>query len=206
MDGITFVDGADDGAIADRIGLLLTDALRRSAGTVAICLPGGTTPAPVLRRMAGMPLDWSRMEIWPGDDRMVPESHPASNAGAIRAILGPCGAAVIPLRENARPPHFAFVWLGMGRDGHIASLFPSSDPRPDDPRGIVRVTPEPLPVEAPFERISLTIPALLDADAIIFVIRGEEKRALFAAAARGENDLPVARLLAAATRPVTCFT
>ena len=51
-----------------------------------------------------------------------------------------------------------------------------------------------------------TIPALLDSEELLFVIRGEEKRALFEAAARGENDLPVARLLRAARQPVTCFT
>src|SRR5690606_10932615 len=108
--------------------------------------------------------------------------------------------------EDADPPHFALAWLGMGADGHIASLFPGIDPRADDPRAVRRLMPDPLPPEAPFERISLTIPALLDSDELVFVIRGAEKRALFEAAARGENDLPVARLLAAATQPVTCFT
>jgi 6-phosphogluconolactonase len=68
------------------------------------------------------------------------------------------------------------------------------------------LTPDPLPPEAPFDRITLTIPALLDSDELLFVIRGAEKRAMFEAAARGENDLPVARLLAAAGQPVTCFT
>jgi 6-phosphogluconolactonase len=52
----------------------------------------------------------------------------------------------------------------------------------------------------------MTMPALLDSDALMFVIRGAEKAALFAAASNGENDLPVARLLAAAHQPVTCFT
>ena len=68
------------------------------------------------------------------------------------------------------------------------------------------LTPDPLPPEAPFDRITLTIPALLDSDELMFVIRGDEKRALFEAAARRENDLPVARLLGAARQPVTCFT
>ena len=71
--------------------------------------------------------------------------------------------------------------------------------------GVLPVPPDPLPPEAPFDRITLTIPALLDADELLFVIRGGEKRALFEGAARGENDLPVARLLAAARQAVTCF-
>ena len=94
----------------------------------------------------------------------------------------------------------------MGADGHIASLFPSSDPRADDSRRVRRLTPSPLPPEAPYDRLSLTIPALLDSDEVLFVIRGEAKRRLFEQAAAGGNDLPVARLLAAASMPVTCFT
>ena len=61
-----------------------------------------------------------------------------------------------------------------------------------------RLTPDPLPPEAPFDRLSMTMPALLNSDALMFVIRGSEKAALFAAASTGENDLPVARLLGAA--------
>src|SRR5690606_26008156 len=97
-------------------------------------------------------------------------------------------------------------WLGMGGDGHIASLFPNTDPRADDPRRIRHLTPDPLPPEAPFDRVTLTIPALLDSDALLFVIRGDDKRAVFEAAVRGASDLPVGRLLAAAQQHVTCFT
>jgi 6-phosphogluconolactonase len=104
-----------------------------------------------------------------------------------------------------RPPHFALVWLGMGGDGHVASLFPNTDPRHDDSLRLRRLTPDPLPPEAPFDRLSLTMPALLDSDRLVFVIRGAEKLALFEAAAAGANDLPVSRLLAAARQPVTCF-
>jgi 6-phosphogluconolactonase len=94
----------------------------------------------------------------------------------------------------------------MGADGHVASLFPSSDPRLDDPQMVRRLTPDPLPEEAPFDRITLTLPALLASDALLFVIRGAAKRAVFEAAARGDSDLPIARLLGAARQPVKCFT
>ncbi|HAU21439.1 MAG TPA: 6-phosphogluconolactonase, partial [Erythrobacter sp.] len=103
-------------------------------------------------------------------------------------------------------PHFALVWLGMGGDGHIASLFPNTDPKADDTRLLRRLTPDPLPPEAPFDRITLTIPALLKSDALLFTLGGSmEKRALFEAASRGENDLPIARLLSAANAQVACF-
>jgi 6-phosphogluconolactonase len=94
----------------------------------------------------------------------------------------------------------------MGNDGHIASLFPNTDPQADDKKLVRRLTPKPLPPEAPFDRISLTIPALVDADELLFVIRGADKRALFEQSLRGKNDLPVARLLRAASTHVTCFT
>ena len=199
------IDGASDAEIAAWLAARLRDALG-TAGAAAITVPGGTTPFPILAELARADLEWGRVSVWPGDDRIVAEDHPASNAGRIRALLEPVGARIVPLAPGLTPPHFAFAWLGMGGDGHIASLFPNTDPRADTAERLVRLTPDPLPPEAPFDRFSLTIPALLDSDAIVFVIRGAEKRALFDAAVRGENDLPVARLISAARQPVTCFT
>lgn len=200
------IDGASDGDIARWIEAKLAETLSATDGTIAITVPGGSTPFPILAELAKAPLDWSRIAVWPGDDRIVPESHEASNVGRIRALLEPAGAQIVPLAEAAHPPHFALAWLGMGSDGHIASLFPNTDPRSDDPQPVRRLTPDPLPPEAPFDRLSLTIPALLGSDALLFVIRGAEKRTLFEAAADRQNDLPVARLLAAAPQGVTCFT
>jgi 6-phosphogluconolactonase len=202
MTDIRIVEEASEGAIA----AWLAERLARIPGTAAISVPGGATPFPVLAELAAMPLDWPRIAVWPGDDRIVEESHSASNVGRVRALPEPAGARIVPLVEEAVPPHFALVWLGMGGDGHVASLFPNTDPRADDPQRVRRLTPDPLPPEAPFERLTLTIPALLDSDELVFVIRGADKRALFEAAAAGANDLPVARLLAAARQPVTCFT
>lgn len=206
MAEIEIIADATDTDIATWLLERLEAALTLDPGEIAISLPGGSTPFPILAELAHAPLDWSRIAVWPGDDRIVEESHPASNVGRIRALLEPAGARIVPLAEAATPPHFALVWLGMGGDGHVASLFPNSDPHADDPLALRRLTPDPLPPEAPFDRLSLTIPALLDSDALLFVMRGADKRALFEEAAMGANDLPVARLLAAASQPVTCFT
>ncbi|OYW43957.1 MAG: 6-phosphogluconolactonase [Sphingomonadales bacterium 12-68-11] len=200
------IEGAGDAAIADWLGDRLTAALAASAAPVAITVPGGSTPFPILARLVERPLDWSRLTVWPNDDRLVPEDHPASNTGKLRALLEPVDAEVVALSEMEQVPRFALAWLGMGADGHVASLFPNTDPRGDDPQRIRRLTPDPLPPEAPFERITLTLPALLASDELVFVIRGGVKRAVFEAAKRAESDLPVARLLGAATQPVTCFT
>src|SRR6478609_11284015 len=206
MTGIEIIEGASDAAIADWLRARLERALDAGDTPLAITVPGGSTPFPILGLLAQAPLDWPRVTVWAGDDRLVPESHPASNTGRIRALLEPAGAEVVALSEMEQVPHFALAWLGMGSDGHVASLFPNTDPHADDPQRVRRLTPDPLPPEAPFDRVTLTIPALLDSDELLFVIRGADKRALFEAAARGEHDLPVARLLAAARQPVTCFT
>lgn len=206
MRDVELIAGADDAAIAGWIAQHLGAALAASGSEVAICLPGGSTPFPILAELVKHPLDWARIVALPGDDRIVPEDHPASNTGKLRALLEPAGAKVAALALDAAPPHFALVWLGMGADGHIASLFPNTDPRCDDPHSVRRLTPDPLPPEAPFDRITLTIPALLTCEAMMFVIRGDDKRAVLDGALAGTHDLPVARLLAARGQvPVTCF-
>lgn len=204
MPRLEIIENADDGTVAAWFAQRLRAALSLSP-EIAVTVPGGSTPFPIFDLLARQDLPWPRISVWPGDDRIVDENHPASNVGKIRARLEPVGAKIVPLTESARPPHFAIAWLGMGGDGHIASLFPNTDPSPADAQAIRRLTPDPLPPEAPFDRLSLTIPALVDSDEIMFVIRGGEKRKVFDAAVKGENDLPVARLLKAAARPVTCF-
>ena len=206
MDTVTIVENCNDAAIADWLAARLGEALSASTGPVTITVPGGSTPFPIIEALLAHDLDWTRLVVWPGDDRVVPEDHAASNTGRLRDLFEPAGAEVVTLTEMEAVPRFALAWLGMGTDGHIASLFPNTDPRVDDPRRIVRLTPDPLPPEAPFDRISLTMPALLASDAFLFVIRGEEKRAIFEQALVGKHDFPVARLLGAAKQPVTCFT
>jgi 6-phosphogluconolactonase len=205
MTKVSIITGESDAGISEWIAHRLTAALAATEGPIAITVPGGSTPFPILEKLVAMPLDWRRLTVWPNDDRVVPEDHPASNVGRIRRLLGPAGAEVVTLTTMEQVPPFALAWLGMGADGHVASLFASSDPRVDDPEAIRRIRPEPLPPEAPFERVSLTIPSLLNSDRVMFVIRGQEKRAVFEAAAAGTSDLPVARLLGAATQDVSCF-
>ncbi|MBX7483637.1 6-phosphogluconolactonase [Qipengyuania qiaonensis] len=206
MDNVTIIESRSDAAIADWLSAQLAEALDEREGPVTITVPGGSTPFPIMEKLLDHDLDWTRLVVWPGDDRVVPEAHKASNTGKLRDLFEPAGAEVVTLSEMEAVPRFTLAWLGMGADGHIASLFPNTDPKPDEPRSVVRLTPDPLPPEAPFDRISLTMPSLLASDRLVFVIRGDEKRTVLDQAIAGEHDLPVARLLAAAKQPVTCFT
>lgn len=205
MADVTIIERTSEAAIAGWLARRLAAALAGEDGPVTITVPGGSTPFPIIAELVKADLPWNRLVVWPTDDRAVPEDHPASNTGRLRAAFTPVGAEVVTLTIMEQVPPFALAWLGMGEDGHVASLFPNTDPRLDDERRIVRLTPDPLPPEAPFDRVSLTLPALLDSEEIVFVIRGPDKRRLFEAAMRGENDLPVARLLGSANRKVTCF-
>ena len=71
--------GVDDAGIARWLQRRLGEALAATQGEVAITVPGGSTPFPILAELGGMELDWARLTVWPGDDRLVPEDHPASN-------------------------------------------------------------------------------------------------------------------------------
>ncbi|WP_271078637.1 6-phosphogluconolactonase [Aurantiacibacter sp. MUD61] len=207
MTDIEYIDDAGAAEIAAFLEKLIAAKFAESAEPVAISVPGGSTPFPIFEELVKADLDWSRLTVWPGDDRIVPEDHQASNTGKIRALFEPLGATVVTLTVMEDVPHFALVWLGMGADGHIASLFPNTDPQVNEPARVKRLTPDPLPPEAPFDRITLTMPSLLDTDRLMFVIRGDEKRGVFDAGAAGEHDLPIARLLGArGDTKVTCFT
>ena len=206
MENLTIIEGQGDAAIAEWLASQLRERMDQSDGPVTITVPGGSTPFPIMDQLLGHDLDWTRLVVWPGDDRIVSEDHAASNTGKLRKLFEPAGAEVVTLNEMETVPPFALAWLGMGADGHVASLFPNTDPKVDDARPVVRLTPDPLPPEAPFDRISLTMPSLLASDRLVFVLRGAEKRSVLDQAIARDNDLPIARLLAAARQPVTCFT
>jgi 6-phosphogluconolactonase len=200
----TYEDESDEAIatfIADKLRVPLIWGKRKP---VAIAVPGGSTPFPIFEHLVKHDLEFEHLTVWPTDDRIVPEDHPASNTGRISALFEPTGAKVMALSEDCQPPKFEVVWLGMGLDGHIASLFPNTDPQVDDPLQVRRITPVPLPPEAPFDRLTLTMPALLDCKTMVFVIRGKDKLALFEAEYERPTGLPVGRLVnhaAAVCRP-----
>lgn len=218
-------DSAEEmaGAVAGDIGFIVDSALdARDAALIA--LPGGNTPLPIYARLAAAKLPWKKVTIIPTDDRIVAVDSELSNVRAIAKAFLPTGARVLPiatalddyraagnaadarLQDLPWPPDL--VWLGMGEDGHTASIFPGPDLQPalDAPkaRRAVGVMPDPLPEEAPVARVTLTRAAILSARTVLITIAGEEKRRLLEAAIRDgqSSTLPIGRVLAEAEQPI----
>jgi len=198
---IDWAQPGDPSAVAERVARVVA-----RPGGKRIAVPGGATPTAVFAELAEPELDWRGCEVWPTDDRQVPPDHPASNFGKLRAALGGSSATLVELREGKPSPRFDLVWLGMGADGHVASLFPRMAAGERVGPCVIATVPEPLPPEAPFARLSLNLEALTATHALIVVITGSGKRGVIEAAIRGEaDDLPIAQLLRAARCPIEIY-
>lgn len=183
----------------------------RERGGASLVVSGGSTPKPLFRALRTQELDWAKVTVTLADERWVPPEDTASNEGMLRRELlrdraadarfislvtgdatPEAGSTVVEerLREMSRP--FDVVVLGMGGDGHTASLFPDA---PELPAGLDPTTERLClavrPPSASEARISLTLPALLDARRIVLHITDEEKRAVYE---RALGDGPVEAL------------
>lgn len=215
-------DGLAEGLARD-VESILAAALD-ARGRALIALPGGSTPVPVYRRLAAADLPWRRVTIIPGDERLVPAQNPLSNARLLRDSFAATAARVVPLAEqdgdfglagesaNARLGGLDWpldlVWLGMGEDGHTASIFPGPDLEAalDPPPGVraIAVLPDPLPAAAPVPRVTLTKPAILETRRIAVAITGARKRELLeqALVEGASSRLPIGRVLCDSRCPV----
>jgi 6-phosphogluconolactonase len=200
MTEVHWATPGDAGAVATRI-----EAEVRRAGPKRIAFTGGSTPMKVLALLAERDLDWSPVTIALTDDRCVPDDHPASNFGKIDAALGKTGAVFERLSEGAAVAPFDLVWLGMGDNGHVASLFPEMIAHVRPGPTVIATTPIPLPSEAPFDRLTLNHKALKATKAIILVVTGAAKRALIEGVLGGNDEYPVADFLRGEGPPVTIY-
>lgn len=197
---VRWADPGDASAVADHIARVIS-----ASGPKRLAFTGGSTPIKVLELLKDRALDWDSVTIALTDDRQVPDDHPASNFGKIHAALGTSGAQFERLAEGCAVAPFDLVWLGMGEDGHVASLFPEMKAHVRPGPAAIATTPIPLPPEAPFDRLSLNEKALKATREIILVITGESKKSLLESALAGNDRYPVTSFLSGYGPPVTIY-
>lgn len=186
-------------ALAIRVFHDLSQGLREN-DQVAMVVSGGSSPLALFEMMSSKPLDWDRVLIVPSDERNVPFEHPDSNARMIsQSLLQKSAAAssLVSLAANSQtdgleeiekrlaqlPWPLCHVILGMGADGHTASLFPNT-PHIEQSLNSPRLCIAQKVPGLDSGRISLTIKALLNASRISLLLFGTDKKAVLDAALR----------------------
>ena len=194
MSDFTVLDSAED--VAAAAASEIADALRDSARTLV--LAGGTTPQRCYELLSGMEVMWGRVSILFGDERCVPPNHPDSNYRMARAALldrvapatvyrmpaelGPEEGAALYAHVVATVAPLDVVVLGIGEDGHTASLFPGhSALKAQGLTAGIRDSPKPPP-----QRVTLTLTTLQTARKVIILATGAGKAHAVAKAKRGE--------------------
>lgn len=221
-------DAAEDliDAVVGDVSFIIESALD-ARGQALVAFPGGSTPKPILEKLAQSNIRWKNVTIIPTDDRLVAVDNPLSNVAMIAKIFIPKGARVLPITSDATDYKLAgsaanarladlhwppdLVWLGMGADGHTASIFPGPDLENAIDAGkdvrAVGVAPDPLPPEAPVNRVTLTGTAIAAARTTMLVISGAKKREVLEAAIEqgGKSAYPVGRVLDKISVPVDIY-
>jgi len=202
---------ADEAAVAaaaaDRIAAEVRDAVA-ARGRCVLAVSGGRTPWAMLRTLAGMDLPWDRLHVVQVDERAAPAGDPDRNLTHLRASLGAVPARIhaMPVEQPAleaaaadyartlgelagTPPVLDLVHLGLGPDGHTASLVPG-DPVLDV--GDVEVA-----LAGPYQgrrRMTLTYPALNRARRVLWVVTGAEKAPMLPRLLAGDPAIPAGRV------------
>ncbi len=184
-------------ALADHIQSRLKEELAVKERVLFVA-SGGTSPVQCFDLLSGRDLSWERVTVSLSDERCVPADHPESNEKLVRDHM---------LRDKASETGFlspeddalaalmpaACTLLGMGEDGHFASLFPDSDQLEQgltsNSQAVRVVTPS-----SEFERISMTLPTLLNSKDIVLLVFGEKKKQVL----QNSQGLPIEHLLKAA--------
>ncbi len=192
-------------------------------GDATVVVSGGTTPQTCFEYLSDYELCWESVRIALSDERWVDNCHADSNEAMVRTALLRNKAAAAELlsiyqgdmtvdercdglQKVLPAAGFAAALVGMGKDGHFASLFPDAASTPPGlDLGNQRVYLPVTTVASPHPRISMTLAALLRAREVIVLIFGKEKRAVAEAAASRDDRYPVTHLFAQRQTPVSIF-
>lgn len=225
----TRTDSAADAAarLADAVAADLHAALAAQERAV-LAVSGGKSPIAFFQALNRADLDWTRTDITLADERLVPTSHADSNTALVRGHLLQNRAAAANWRPlvddgadegslkdtqaavrlaNSRFRQPDVLVLGMGNDGHTASIFPLSPQfadavNPDYPQPLLHTSP----VTAPHERISMSLAAILATARIYLAIAGAEKRQVFEQASKNiSQTFPVSHVLHSERNTVHVF-
>lgn len=236
MDGLTgpgFRHFADTSSLIDGLVDDLADQLRRAVaerGAALIAVSGGSSPKRLFERLSKVELPWSSITVTQVDERWLPVDHPDSNARLIREHLLRDAAACahfLPLKNDADTPEagqgaceaqlralalpFDLVLLGMGEDGHTASLFPHAPELHgalrDDAPLCMAVGAPPLP-QAPYPRMSLTLAGLCATRRLLLPLQGDAKLAVLRQAQQAGPvaAMPIRALLRQRRVPLEIWT
>ena len=214
-------------ALARNLANAVTAALERrldAHGAASLVVSGGRTPAAFLRELGSREIDWSNVFVTLADERCVAADDSASNLRFVREAFAGAPASVATLVAvdataadavsrwsealGKMPRPFAAVILGLGNDGHFASLFPDMPglAKALDLSNTTSVVAGVAPVD-PKARLSLTLPALLDTDLLVLHITGDSKLATLQRAACDGSalEMPVRALLAQLRVPLEIY-
>jgi 6-phosphogluconolactonase len=193
---------------------------------ITMALAGGTTPGPLYDALSNLPLPWDKVTVTLTDERWVHPEDPASNEWLVRDTLirrRAVTATLLPFKTNHAKPTggavttekrispimpFDICLLGMGPDGHIASLIPGADgyaaaASPEAKRLVAGVHAE--GAAGSPDRMTLTLPGILSSRRIVLLFMGQDKISLYNEAKAGAGTSPVRDLLAQKKVPVHAF-
>ena len=204
------------GSLSSALATDVANALQHhvmSKGKACLAVSGGTTPKLFFETLSRIDIPWSKITITLVDERQVPETNPRSNAKLVRENLlqnRAAGAEFIPLFDNPdadKTTALDVVVLGMGSDGHTASLFPGGDHLSEaiDPKTEKRIVEISAPA-AGEPRLTFTARALLEASLLCLHIEGQEKRkVLDLALAEGPVEAMPVRAILRSKKPLTLY-
>lgn len=209
------VDALNDGFVA-KIVALLSEGIKQN-GRASLVVSGGRTPKAMFNALSDIDLDWSKVDITLADERWVDQQDDASNEKMVRGNLlinkaakanfvglknanadAKDGVAECTSKLESIQTPFDVLILGMGEDGHTASLFPCSEQIHtglDLGSGNKYLAVQ--PTTAPNQRMSLTLPALLNSKNIFLHLTGDSKRTVLADAMAGDDEtqMPIRAVL-----------